>query len=773
MRLMLRAVWIAGLFFAFACGSGDSLEGGRSSGGDDDRPGMPWSDPATWGGDVPGEGSTATIPRGSKVTLDRDVCVDTLTVEGELVFADKDVSLCARWILIHGDGRLRVGSASKPYLHRATITLVSGDVNENVHGMGTKFLGVMGGGRLEMYGEPQTAPWTKLAGAVSAGARTIEVLQADGWKVGDRIVIASSTLEPNEAEVRTITAIEGTQITLDEPLAHARQGSLSTIEGRAVDTRVEIGRLTRNIVVEGDETSDAERFGGHIMVMSGGRANVDGIELRRMGQFDRLGRYPFHWHLAGDVSGQYIKNSVVNVSYQRGIVVHSVQNALVENNIVYDSMGHNYIVETPDTIDNTFRANLAVKNRVALHTHPELVPQNDSLVANYWITAARNTFEGNHAAGSESSGFWYDTTSDGPTVFRKNVGHSAAARGQGCDFCRDSGFLVQLATDDVSNILLEDSHFFENATNLWPSESAHRYRNFILGPTSGTNVVAETVGHHVEMADTLFIGSLPDRPQGGSHSAILIQYGASLALKSPIFANYPGRSLFSDNDIAAPFMSDFQISNATFVNTSGTAGLFPESSIMELEDDTFFARGYYVPASAPSMAGPDMTLTTMTDDGGDSVQVFRGPRRYSYGALQLYVDGNEVSTSGHHYVRSGGKRFESTFTRNGYLVITDGDLSYRLESAPSASEFVVVLEPESKQSSPSPSVQVALPLAQAPSRVQRTPRFVTEDDPVAGTDLIPVAGIGALAGNVNGYFYDASAGLLHLHASVQPVYVRR
>src|SRR5581483_8497696 len=47
------------------------------------------------------------------------------------------------------------------------------------------------GGALNLHGD-RTNSWTKLSSTVNAGATSIQVLNAAGWRVGDEIVLAST-----------------------------------------------------------------------------------------------------------------------------------------------------------------------------------------------------------------------------------------------------------------------------------------------------------------------------------------------------------------------------------------------------------------------------------------------------------------------------------------------------------------------------------------------------------------------------------------------------
>ena len=108
-----------------------------------------WSSPATWGGSVPKAGQNVEIPKGKAILLDvSPPALGNLTINGTLVFDNKDLNLTARWIMVHG--RFEIGVPSALYTKKAVITLTGPD--EDVMGMGGKVLGVMGG-LLTIHGE--------------------------------------------------------------------------------------------------------------------------------------------------------------------------------------------------------------------------------------------------------------------------------------------------------------------------------------------------------------------------------------------------------------------------------------------------------------------------------------------------------------------------------------------------------------------------------------------------------------------------------------------
>jgi cell migration-inducing and hyaluronan-binding protein len=125
-------------------------------------------------------------------------------------------------------------------------------------GMGDRGI-MLSGGTLNLHGNITNA-WTKLVETVEAGSTTINVLDASQWMAGDEIVLASTDYDPRQAERRTIAAISGNSITLNEPLEYMHFGEITF----GVDERGEVGLLTRNIKVQSSEDSLESYFGGHI-----------------------------------------------------------------------------------------------------------------------------------------------------------------------------------------------------------------------------------------------------------------------------------------------------------------------------------------------------------------------------------------------------------------------------------------------------------------------------------------------------------------------------
>ncbi len=388
----------------FACSAEDST--GPVNNGPDQPPiavTSRWSEASTWpDGTLPAAGANVSIPAGKAVLLDvSPPALASLRIDGALVFDEQDLALTSGSIVV--GGTLRIGTSGAPFAHDATITLTGAADAPDVMGMGSKVLGVLPGGTLDLHGEVRTG-WTRLAATAPSGSTQLTLTTAPGWRTGDKIVVASTDFDPTRAEVVTIQGINGTGVTLTQPLLYSHWGELQSYAGTTVDERAEVGLLTRNVLIQGDSASSAGGFGGHMMGM-GGTLRVEGVELHFMGQKGKMARYPMHWHMMGAVDGQYFARSSVWKSFNRCVTVHGSDNARVEGNVCYDHLGHGYFLEDGAETGNLIAGNLGLGTKTT--ADGEGVLPTDTRAATYWITNPDNMIRNNVAAGSQGFGFWF------------------------------------------------------------------------------------------------------------------------------------------------------------------------------------------------------------------------------------------------------------------------------------------------------------------------------------------------------------------------------
>jgi hypothetical protein len=529
MGIRYRSILLASLVPALALGGAISVAQAQAVPANASH----WSDPAAWPDrKVPKAGDKVTIAKDKVVVLDvSPPPLNGLTIEGKLVFSnDRDLELVTEWIMLHGE--LEIGTPSHPHTKKATITFTDNVKGEDImSGMGDRGI-MISGGTLRLHGD-RTHTWTRLAKTAEAGATTIEVLNAYGWRPGDEIVLASTDYDPRQAERRTIRAISGNTITLDKPLEYMHFGKI-TFE---VDERGEVGLLTRNILIQASEDAEQSYFGGHIMAMPTSRIYVSGVELRRMGQHLTLARYPVHWHLVGDADGQYIRNASIHDTYNRCVTVHGTNNLRIENNVTYNTVGHCFFLEDGIETGNQYVRNLAIQTkchptkpcqptilaaagempdfdqrnvfRNSGQTSKEVLIPSDNTVSSFWITNPNNHYIDNVAAGSDVTGFWlslpehptgaFDGTEVSKTIwprrtklgiFKGNVAHSNY---DGFMFDRNAGPDGRFSVTGSSHMPKENPQdnssrtlesYFEDLTSyknrnggVWGRGEMHVFRN--------------------------------------------------------------------------------------------------------------------------------------------------------------------------------------------------------------------------------------------------------------------------------------------------------
>lgn len=404
-----------------------------------------WSNPESWPSHaVPVANENVVVPAGVTMMLDvSPPALQSLVIQGTLIFADTDLALSANYIQVKG--ALQIGTEQHPYTRRATITLTGDASNEEVLGLSSKALSVSAGATLEVHGAPRVV-WTRLSATAARGATQLLLARGVDWHPGDNIVIASTDFDPLQAEPLVVQSVSGPQVTVTAPLKYAHWGVMQTIGGATLDERAEVGLLSRNITIRGDDACVTGGYCGHIIVYAGGIAHVENVELYQMGQKSKLARYPFHWHVAGDVSGQYIRTSSIWKTFNRCVTVHGTHSADVSGNICYNHLGHGYFLEDGIEHGNTIENNLGILARTPVTG--EQVLASDLRPATFWITNPANSYRGNVAAGSMGVGFWIAlplhptglSTTDAVwprrtpfTEFSNNTAHSNRSTGMNID----------------------------------------------------------------------------------------------------------------------------------------------------------------------------------------------------------------------------------------------------------------------------------------------------------------------------------------------------
>lgn len=357
-----------------------------------------WSDPATWDGAPPPRGAAVTIAAGRTLVIDQDIDVGSLTIHGTAIVARRDAALRAGWILVAGQGVFMAGSADQPFKQRLTLTLAADSGAVPHPDLGTKFLAAVAGGTIDLHGEARTS-WVPLGSSTSPGHDTIRLDQPVDWRRGEAIAVASGA-DHAIVEERVIEEVgpDCLTIKLSAPMVHRHHGKQAPVRHVLPGSLAKAALMTRNIVVEGDAASERDGLGAYCLIAGGPgerpgtvRQSVgrfSGVEFRRMGQFNRPGRYPLHWHDNGDAAQSSVVGCLVHHSYQRGIVAVGSRRVRISGNVVVKPCGHGYIVENEDDSPQLQTTNLALRPRVARFTDQAMRSYCEHRPRPFWILPA-------------------------------------------------------------------------------------------------------------------------------------------------------------------------------------------------------------------------------------------------------------------------------------------------------------------------------------------------------------------------------------------------
>ena len=484
-----------------ACGAGGSTDSNQQTGQPNNNHQAPtappptttalWSDPTSWPSNaVPGAGENVLVPAGTSMLLDVDTAsLGSLMIDGALVASDElDTSITATNIMIRDGGVLQIGSSAAPHAHRATITLTGargvhvaraedGGLDNDGAARG---LHVRDGGTLILVGRTPARTKTKLDAHAQAGATTFTLADNVQWQAGDQVAVSITDFY-GVGETEVLTLATDTQsaptMTTTTPLQSFRWGRLQypiddPVNGSAMslepgpftpassgtplvlDERAEVVNLSRNIVIQGADDADWNQFGfgAHVMVMGlGSVAQVDGVEIRRCGQRQAMGRYPFHWHMLsyggngayrGDAApgSQFLRNSSVHDSQNRAVTIHGTCGVEVHATYAVDILGHAFFFEDGPERRNQVTDCVAMKVR----NPAQPIKLHDNEASGFWLVNPDNTVARNSASDCRGHGLWnsfalscfglsrnvdMNPNDLGVHVFDDNVGHSCGMRG--------------------------------------------------------------------------------------------------------------------------------------------------------------------------------------------------------------------------------------------------------------------------------------------------------------------------------------------------------
>ena len=201
------------------------------------------------------KGDFVVIDKGQTMVLDVDTPVLSflLIKGGTFMFDDeKDIHLHSNFILITHGGSFMVGTEEEPFKHKATITIHGHVRSKEIPVYGAKSIALREG-YLGLHGQHVLHTWTVIMETVNPGDNTLKLKHAVTWKPGDKIVIAPTGKNIREHEEVTIVGVQqaGKVIQVYPALKYKHISIVQHFAGRVIETRAEVGLLTRNVVIQG------------------------------------------------------------------------------------------------------------------------------------------------------------------------------------------------------------------------------------------------------------------------------------------------------------------------------------------------------------------------------------------------------------------------------------------------------------------------------------------------------------------------------------------
>jgi hypothetical protein len=451
-RRFLRIVGVAGLgaLAASKIRWVSTLDGTISFASHRARPAL-WSDPATWGGRVPGTGDVAIVSK--RIVLDLNARVGGVLIKrkGELVFhPQRSVALRSRGnVVVRGRLSMR---PRRPFI---THRLLFPNIDERRFvGGGMRVLTsdvgvwVTGKGQVDVAGSSKLA-WTRAAGPVPAGSTSLSLRDAPtGWRVGDEVIL-TPTVSP-ATPGHDVAYDIGTLVAIDRLTRRITLRSPTKIEHPAVEVEpgvvhsTEVLNLTRNARIEGSLAGRS-----HIWIRSSRPQSFQNATLQfmgpRRGMVDAppfstpvLGRYGLHFHQMGSASrGSLVKGVVVRDSGNHAFVTHRSDGVTFRDCITHNTFEEAYWWDPSSNPDdpNAPPSNDVLYDRcVASLVKSDPPTESFYRLTGFFLGARRGNVIRNCVAvgvqgGLDSSGFLWPEYSPGLWKFQDCLAHNNRSHG--------------------------------------------------------------------------------------------------------------------------------------------------------------------------------------------------------------------------------------------------------------------------------------------------------------------------------------------------------
>ena len=336
-----------------------------------------------------------TVPEGATLTMDADLNVASLQVDGSLLWTDGTQAgqvqkLCAGYVA--GTGRIEVDVEEK----EAFIYVKNNGLSHPI--LGTRSLGAYqadaGAERavFDVRGKVMPRTWSLLAAPAKAGDAVLTLMHdagAMGWKAGDRVLVAPTQRSGSQGdgEASVLVGVDGNVVTLDKQTGQDFQAAFEVQNGLVATMSAEVINLSRNLVITGDEfenvpcddslsddfgegisgqgclcTSERTQctVGLHTVGWRNSVFKLQGARVERCGQRGIAGKYCAHMHLLGSSPESIIRGNAFEHSMQRGVVIHGTHRSTVDHNVFSDVRGAALYIEDGNELLNNLEYNVGI-----------------------------------------------------------------------------------------------------------------------------------------------------------------------------------------------------------------------------------------------------------------------------------------------------------------------------------------------------------------------------------------------------------------------------
>ncbi|MBC8070189.1 MAG: G8 domain-containing protein, partial [Deltaproteobacteria bacterium] len=483
-----------------------------------------WCDPASWGGAVPDASTDVVVADGMVVLVDCDAAAGSITIApgGELRGSrEHSATLTSHGnIVVHGV--LDYGRPDERIPAHVTAEIVFADLDDAAMAgspstvFGQDFgpsadtevvvlesdvgLWVEQAGVFTAAGAEARA-WSFIVDGVAPGDTELEVEDASGWRVGDRIALTPTapTSEPDfvsQFDEATIAAIDGNRITLAAAPTFTHAGCTEcTRRGEAID-------LTRNVVVRSaDDTAHA-----HILAKDEGMIGLDSVELRWLGpEYPEpvcgapFRRHPLHFHQQDDRNlDSYVRHVSIHGGQHGFISVERTDSVEIVDVAGYDTYGFGMVIGYDPSACGTRCTDLEVA--------PEDIVMTDMIAARV----------GAHLRAEGCARISHRL----PGIISTGDEHS------GCSGCVATGIGVDSSGSDISGFQWAEGgsgrpidYVFENniahnnnghGSFVWHngSESDHVYRDSSMWSNAGYGVLHGAYGNSFSWSNLVSVDNL-------------------------------------------------------------------------------------------------------------------------------------------------------------------------------------------------------------------------------------------------------------------------